>query len=454
MPVRVIECPNCGADLDDYKPGSRFACAYCGTTVVAPPENAWAPPAVPAPRVVATPPVSVDPAKVRRIAVLGMLVPLLLSVGIGAFTYFQVDDAQKRAKEAVNRAFGGKGADNPALPSALRVAPEERFGWDDVGGRPIPVTIGGQAAVVGRTRAYNDDDTLFIDAYAADDARRLWRVNSGSNYSSAYRNVHVVVVGEFVVLSDLAGNLHVHALETGERLRSAPMSERVKDLCMPSRGTGPKPEPARVWVQLADERALLFDPSTGKSEAAKRPAWCEQTRNEGRRGQVRKRRGQPSPKGSAKQLGLNINATHFDRSAKGKVAVAVGHKHPGTKIPRALGFDLKTGEVQWQVDVPSVDMGAVRMGSAKASAFDDGRLAVVYGEGSEHWRFAGFDASDGTRLFDARMPSIFAVDLVDWMTIADGYAYIERTGGLEVRRMRDGSLAGMIGTLTYDDDLP
>lgn len=443
MALRELDCPNCGAHLDGLPEGSRIACAYCGTQflvpMAAPPTP---PPAAPLNIQIHTPAAAT---KVRKragwVIAFSALLPLVLMLGIGGFVYHQIQTVTEKA-----------GIGNlPSIPSVIgRATGSERIGWDEVGGHPIPVQIDGAAAIIGRTRDYNRDGLLYVDAYAAEDGRRLWRIEGLSNYGEAYQNVHFVVNGERVAVSDPAGAVHVHDLQSGTRLKTATLRERVKDLCAPPAATPGQgaQAPAEVWVRMADEIDLILDMGSGETREAKRPDWCETTRNEDKRGR--------SPGRSKKPAGPKGGETKTDWSSvmvEGELAVATGHKKPGTAIPRAAGFEPKSRKIIWEADIPAVDLGSVRPNSGQASTLVDGRVVASYGVGTEDWRITAFDAATGERVWDQGMPGIFAVDRVEWMSGANGFLYIERTGALEVRRLSDGAMTISLGDVTYDEEM-
>ena len=265
----------------------------------------------------------------------------------------------------------------------------ERVGWNANGGPPIPVDIGGKQAFVGRTRVYNDNDNLYVEAYDSRTVERIWRIGPLGRYSQAYRTSHFAVLGDRVVVVDPRANVAIHDLESGQRLYHRPLTDRVAYICVPPE-SGDEPR-TRVWLSLRDDRHQFFDVRTGAGQEGRKPSWCLSPK-------VRARRAKRSKQGrdlAPKVAGFRARRALVDGSA----AVAAGVKRPGTAVPLAVGFDPASREVRWQTAVASMDMTSVRTRSAEWDALIGGRYISTYGTGQDFWHLTAIDATTGDRLW-------------------------------------------------------
>jgi len=408
MDLVSIDCPKCGASLPPRLASGQTRCEYCGarfTTRRAQPASTTGGP---------------SPSTGSTALVLAVVAALLL-VGLSGGVAFLVIVG------------GGQGEDEVSSAAAPR-APSERLIWDDVGGLPVLVRIGGQPAFVGRTRAVGADDQLFVEAYGARDAERLWRVGPLGSYSEGYRSTLFGAVDDRVVVSDYRSILRLVDLETGEEVRAMTLTDRVDQLCAREGG-------ARVWVHQVDERAHLLDVHTGEMTEAPRPEWCPRSQREARR-LAQEGVGVDRAPGVRRMM---VQRVHVD--AERGVALAV--EYPGTPIPHAVGFDLDNGEILWTRILPVVDVATVRTGDAP-SGLAGGRLVAAYGAGRDAWHLTALDARAGTRLWDVELRPLFAVDKLEGLVVGDSHALLARTSSLEVYDAATGTLLGTVGTESYE----
>lgn len=461
MELVSVECPSCAASLPPREPSGQYVCDYCGSRFEArqiksaktqfgvqmgPEALAKALAQVHraaqqrsseemAARARRARAASQAAGKLgRRIALLAIVGSLLVTGGV----VYTIVSAQKgHALKALSTLSEhvGEVASVSQTVAALGEA-VERLGWDDVGGAPIAVTIRGEPAVIGRTRAYGVDN-LYIDAYDGTTVERRWRIGDLGTYGEGYQNILYGVLADRVVVSDARGNLSVHELDTGQELRRHSLTDKVVDICVPPDGGG------RVWIHQKDERNHLLDVRSGDLAEAKRPKWCSKSRRAGRRAE--RQAGQKLRK-------PRIKGTKLTRVVvEGDVAVAAGVKHPGTAVPRAVGFDPESREVRWDQVVPAVDAATVRENSSEWGHLVAGRYVTTYGAGRESWYLTALDGRTGARLWNTKLRSLFAVDRMEGLVVTDERVYLVRTGSLEVFDVENGRLLGTVGTATYDD---
>jgi hypothetical protein len=122
-------------------------------------------------------------------------------------------------------------------------------------------------------------------------------------------------------------------------------------------------------------------------------------------------------------------------------------KSPGTPIPYALGFSLKTRELSFQQVLPTVDPMTVR--GSEHAALTAGRYIAVYGVGSAGWHLTALDAKDGARLWDVALRSLFAVDHIEALVATAQFVYVNRTSSLDIYSASSGQLIGTVGNETY-----
>jgi hypothetical protein len=312
----------------------------------------------------------------------------------------------------------------------------EHLLFDTNASRALPITIGGKPAIIGRTRTVLDEDKLFVDAYAAADAKRLWRIGPLGTYSENYQHAHFGAVDNRLVVTD-ATSVHVHDLATGQRLKSHSLTDRVNSLCVPP----PTEKTRKIWLEQVDEQHRLLDIETMELTESPRPTWCPERHWNAAR--------TPPFAILPEQVptfdGFQLRQAYRD----GDIAVASGVKHPGTAIPRAIGFDPRTQKVRWQQEFAS-DPTRVRAGSAEHAALASGRFITVYGTGTEAWHATSFDAKTGTRQWDITLREIFSIDHVNGLEATDQHVFVLRTSSLEIYGASDGRLLGTVGRETYD----
>jgi putative pyrroloquinoline-quinone binding quinoprotein len=417
-------CPNCGGNLDGAPPGRTIVCRYCGHSFQTAPE--FNPP----PRVIVISPnlprrPVVAARKAAGVSVLGIFL-MIFALGLAAFL-----SARGRARSALEN-----------LPSQLVAAAAADFMWDTVAGPPIPAAVGGGGVegFVGRIRT-RGDDVLYIAAFEGTKLGQVWKAGPLGTYTQAYQSTFASVLERSVVVTDYRANLHVYDLATGHETRTLKLTDRAKGLCTAPSGR------ARVWIEMSDEKNVVFDLDAGTLAPATRPAWCGQGETSGDcRGWLTRgapRQGCAGPEGAPK-----VNAFQAENVIEeGDLAVALGKKHPGTALPIAVGFDPKTKAVRWQAPVGSGDQAAVAESSTTSvmDALAGGRFVVPYEVTSKGWHFTAFDARSGQRLWDVPLASIIGIEDPEGFSLSAARVYVMRSSSLEVYDAKTGALVGTLG---------
>jgi PQQ-like domain len=439
--VEAKNCPNCGAALDAPPVANRITCRYCGhgfDLPAAPPPPARPPIVVNVPREVAREVNAVQRA-VSSIIAFAVVMGVLAAVSGGVV-------ASRGCSKVKVGALGDPLAALSAIPGMPNIPVasliKADFLWDTVSGPPIPVASpSGPESFVGRIRKRPGDE-LWVASFEGAKLAQTWAVGPFGTYSQGYRSTFTSVVGRFVVVTDYRANIHSYDVATGKELHVLALSDRVKQMCGAPDG---KPQ---VFIAQSDEKAAIYDASTGTATAAARPAWCpadQGVRNDCRgwlkRGSADARcRG---PEVAPKVAGFEALNVLED----GDVAVALGKKKPGTAVPLAVGFDPATKAVRWQHPVPSGDLAAAAESTTTnvMDALSSGRFVSPYETTPRGWHYTAFDAKTGDRLWDIELQKVFGVDTPEGFALSPQRAYVMRTSSVEVYDAKSGSLLGTVG---------
>jgi hypothetical protein len=417
-------CPNCGASLPPEPPGRPIVCRYCGHT--------FQPPADLAPRIiVVTPPMGRRPvvqARPVRRSALSFVFSMVIVAFVGFISLLRTKPSAVGSLES--------------LPSQIVSAAVSSFMWDTVAGPPIPAAVGGSVeGFVGRIRV-RGEDTLFIAAFEGTNLGVVWKTPALGTYSQAYQSTFASVLGRNVIVTDYRANLHVYDLGTGKETRTVKLTDRAKGMCAAPTGK------ARVWLEMSDEKDVIFDVDSGALSPSARPSFCPQGGEMGSdcRGWLTRgapRLGCAGPENAPKVNGFQAINVIED----GDAAVALGKKHPGTAVPIVVGFDPKTKTVRWQQSVASGDQTSVAETSTTSvmDALAGGRFVVPYEITSKGWHFTAFDAHSGQRLWDIALHSGIGLDESEGFSLSASRVYIMRSSSLEIYDAKTGASVGTVG---------
>jgi hypothetical protein len=423
-------CPNCGASIDWGAPGARLVCRYCSHAFEVPAAPPPPPPSYPQQRVVIVAP-SVGMAAgnaIARIVFSFMAIGVVISIAAVATSV-----ARHTTRSALSGQIPGVAAAVSGLTSS--------FLWDTVAGPPIPVAgAGGVEGFVGRIRSRPGDE-LFVALFEGAKLGQVWKAGPFGTYSEGYRSTYMSVVGRSVVVTDYRAIVHVFDLGTGKETRAVKLSDRAKGMCASPDG---KP---RVWIELSDEKNVVFDADQGTAGGAPRPAWCPDSwaASDDCRGWLK--RGPPMPSCRGAEAAPKVNGFQAANVVEeGEFAVALGKKHPGTAVPMAVGFDPRTKAVKWEQPVASGDQASVAESSTISimDALADGRFVAPY-ELTKGWHFTAFDARSGQRLWDVPLQPLIGVDHPEGFALSATRVYVMRTSSLEIYNAKTGSLVGTLG---------
>jgi hypothetical protein len=421
-------CPNCGASIDGgpaAASAARIVCRYCG--------HAFVVPGAPPPRVVVLQvPVRVPGRVAPRSSAARTIVVIVFAVVALSFA--------KITTFVTKQTTSALGVPVPNIVSALTSS----FLWDTVGGPPIPAAVGkgGVEGFVGRIRSRPGDE-LWIVGFEGTKLGQVWKAGPFGTYSEGYKYTYTSVVGHDVVVTDYRAIVHVLDVATGKEARALRLSDRAKAMC-------PSPDgKARVWIELSDEKNVIFDAEQGTATPSPRPTWCPDSwaTSDDCRGWLK--RGAPLTSCRGPDVAPKVNGFQTANVVEeGDIAVALGKRHPGTAVPMAVGFDPRTKAVRWEQPVASGDQASVAESSAISimDALSEGRFVAPYELTPKGWHVTAFDARSGQRLWDQPLQPLIGVDHPEGLALSPARLYVMRTSSLEVYDARTGSLIGTLGT--------
>lgn len=440
MELISVDCPSCGASLPPQEPGGEYRCSYCGSgfrleqakkahtqagMAIDPHELAQAilaaqrqaqaeqvqqqvyiPPRPPA-----------QPAKASGLAAL-LILPLVIA-GVGTAVWMG--------------SRGGAGFFEQINP--------EHVLWDDAGGVPQVVTVNGATAVVGRTRAVGNEDHLYCGVHDTS-GEKIWRTESLGTYMAGYQSTFCGAIGDAMIVTDHRAKVRILDLATGAERKAIELSDVVDYLCVPS-----DPEQSKqVWIKQLDERTHLLDPTTGELTPSPQPEWCHRSRHDAAKAhQGGGRWSDADSEGAPEVDGLKLEFVY----RRGDKAVALGHTHPGTKVPTAVAFDPVSKQILWQQPTPSVSKATVR-DAEKFGAIAGDKFVTTYGAGQEDWHITALDLGTGKRVWETKLRGLFAVDWIKGIVASDSHAFVVRTSSVEIYDVETGKLTGTIGKENYD----
>jgi hypothetical protein len=231
----------------------------------------------------------------------------------------------------------------------------------------------------------------------------------------------------------------MYDLGTGRETRTVKLTDRAKGMCT-------LPGGKHVWLEMSDEKNVLFDVDAGTTSPAARPAGCPQGDPSGDcRGRLTRgapRPGCAGPEGAPKVNGFQAVNLIED----GDAAVALGKKHPGTALPIAVGFDPKTKSVRWQQPVVSGEEAAAESSSTSVmDALAGGRFVVPYEMTAKVWHFTAFDAHTGQRIWDFPLQSAIGPDEPQGFSLSATRVYVMRSSSVDVYDAKTGAAIGTVG---------
>jgi outer membrane protein assembly factor BamB len=400
--VDAPRCPECGAALPPRRTDGTYHCDFCGKSFDSRQTAARQAVVPPRPHVYSYVP-TYQPPKTRALP-LAIFASVGVMMAIGALA-FLVSAKRAHVPAYTPPAIPDVSAAIEAAESQARAvtANHERLFFDDVGGPPIPLGDG----VLARFRG-NDDQLTY--RYLSADGKEHWHTPLLGTYSDGEEFTHAAIAGGKVLVTDFHSKVHAFDLDTGAETGAFDLADKAKQICA-------SPDGKQAWLAVVDEKPMLLDPATGKLTKTSRPRWCPELDFFGR---------QELSLSRPDVDGMELDAVLVD----GPDGVALGHKHPGSRLPMLAGYDPKTLKVRWTSPLAADDPATVAdAGGDVFYALGGGRWASTYSLNRGGAFVVGFDAKTGTRLWtrratdkedDTRSPDQLATDGTHFYVGFDG----------------------------------
>ena len=423
MSLIDLKCAQCGAALPPQQAGGIYRCNYCGHSY----ENA---PPPPPPQVQVQ--INFDPQLVSAIEHSRAARDAMRAVRTGASTGIKIGCIMPFLITAlvVGIIWMQRGGTSSLGITGIGGITAPRVIWDSFAQPPMPVTVAGKEAILGRVRM--DGDQLHVVAITAADAKIVWSSAALGTYSQGYQSTHFVALKGRVLVSDYQSSVHVLDINTGKEVVATKLTDRVEHMCAAG--------PDSVWIGTVDKRGSTMAVATGATHEGVKPAVCEDA-------WARLSSFSRDKPTMPKVVGFEGKRVLVD----GDLAVAAGVRSPGTAIPMAVGYDPKTLAPRWTTQIPVVDASQVRANSSEHEAFSSGKFISIYGVGDKSWHLTAIDAKTGARLWDTVLPKIFAVDSINNVIGSPNHVYVGRTSSVEMFDATSGKRIGAVGSETYRD---
>ncbi len=417
MKLETLKCPRCGADIPVPPVGARSVrCEYCGNESrvveesekkkltreeleqivvrVVPPASATPPPS----------PSHTGPRPKPASPALAIAVVLVLLGLIGGAI---------------------------ALVTSIASGGNSGFQWRDP---PVVTTVDGDGVedFVGTVASRSETDyPIYLTAFSGATQKQLWRYGPlGKNsYELKY-----AAIGSTIVLTDAAGKVHLIDAATGKEAGTVALSDKADELCTTA-------GPSSIWIETADQKGTLIDVATRSAKATERPATCP------KRGfdcDHQRNSGCVDARDVAPEVpGFDADFVLFE----GDDAIAVGKKSPGTSIPMAVAFDLKTKAIQWKKNLVP-DPPANWDARLHATDLKLGRLITNYvaadgvAKGS---RLMSLDAKTGAVQWDVPVPNSEDGSDASDMTVSESRIYLPHWTWLELFDVKTGTHVTTLG---------
>ncbi|MEZ4368057.1 MAG: PQQ-binding-like beta-propeller repeat protein [Kofleriaceae bacterium] len=398
MRVVAIKCPTCGADLTIDDHATRATCSYCGKpcqvqqrTMLQLPRRMTEAVTLP----VARPPVRWGAA---------LVVPVVMLVGISAFSAIMVQRSQDRAAEM-------SAAIQARVRSTLTAAgiPPTSDNGEPAGtwvgdGPPLRADLTGDGVddLIGVVRYVGSDlDRMHLDAVDGTTGARIWESPSLGTYTTTYRAI-TARAGAVLLRGDEAGALRAFDLATGVPRWQIALGEVAEHYCADD-------TPDAVIVMTKDRRfhrvALADGAVTPGPErkvetrfgaapkVAKGTPACAPLPVGGRdvADGVQRERSPRTPRLDGLYLRQRLRLD-------GGPDVFFGHRSPGTAVPMLVTLDGKAE--RWRAEV-AADGALTARGDEQLVTLTAELVLAIYDPGSPaHPRLTAFERSTGRRRWD------------------------------------------------------
>lgn len=447
---RASSCIACGAPAPAVLAPTTYECPFCHRSQVLEPPFPQAPlpgPQAPFPQgpfppqpplggPVLMPPASNVPSGVGMRVGLA-LVPLAIMLIVGVA--IAVSAGHGHGLGGLSRSGSGPGSGG-VVPAG------ERLQWTSSSRGGLLVTdINGDGVedFVGHYRVLDLDSepstqTDYVGGFDGKTFERLWKTPALGTAQQATGATHFGIAAGRVVVTDFRAQAHILDLKSGKETRLFALSDRAELICSPTDGK------TEVWIQLADQKHVLFDVMTGAAKLSAKPAWCIarqglQCASHGFTGDPCEPAG--DERGAFYKLGISPDAVL--RGAG--LPIVIGNKTPGTPKSLLTAYDPKTMTVAWQQTV-APDPAAEASLSDHPATLANGRVYTVYKTTAPaEAHVTAFDAATGKRLLDFKVPRGDAGSEPGEIIVSAARIYVPHWTWLDVFDAKDGHHLETVG---------
>lgn len=445
----VVRCGNCSAPLQISEGRSVVHCAYCGVACRLTPEALWrmgakslradwwwllfaakaSPGEVLWEQEVSARIVSGSKVQTKR----GEQRPAQSGRGCGLFLVMFV------AVPAIGAGiyYVGRGALGSGAAQLV-----ERASWNGVR-RPLAydVNADGVLDVVGSVRTIALGDTIRLAAFDGKTGKNLWRSGVVGTYSEAGM-CELELVKDTLLLPQDGGVLRSFSIGDGTPGFNIRLNENIDRLCDAQ-------QPTEVLVLTKDKQQHTLNLRTGAIESVAAASECRSNRSSGSAPTVYDVFSDRLPPLRDKVPGLYSDKVLEFEGAD--VLLALGHKNPGTRVPKLAALRKPTGaqvaplglrDVLWVSDVPGVDALSVREGALDVnniSVNGDTVVAVYQMKDAAHqFRLTALSLATGKRLWDSPIED---ESPFSGLAATPTHVFVSRWNGLFAFDLHTGQLA-------------
>ena len=343
--------------------------------------------------------------------------------------------------------LGGPSRSGSGPGSGGVVPPGERLQWGSGRGTSVkPVgDINGDGVedFVGRYRVLDlgsskSTQTMFVGGFDGKTFQRIWATPPLGTLEQAGTSTVFAVAGDKVLVTDYRAQAHTLDVRTGKEIRLTALSDRAQFACSPEAGR------TEVWVDVADNKHVLFDLAKGTATLAPKPAWClarqtvlcsEKSFSD-----------EPcSPTSDERvlfsKLGMSPNVVI---RGDGK-PVALGTKFPGTPIALIAAFDPKSQAIVWQQSV-APDAASAGHSMDPPATFANGRVYTTYKTTSPaELHVTAFEVGSGKRVMDFKVPRGDEGSEPEEVVVSAQRIYVPHWTWLDVFDAKDGRFIETVG---------
>jgi hypothetical protein len=302
--------------------------------------------------------------------------------------------------------------------------------------QPIVARVNGddQADVIGWIRAPEKGMSVQVAAFDPATGERLWATGALTK-AEHLPLARLAVVEDTVLVADRRGIIRAFFLKTGQPRWTANFGERVDHFC--------GDDPGFVGVTTTRSRDHKVAISTGQLTPDLTEGCSGVWTDEWGRTATLESHEYYSQEEIPQPSGVSGGILLVDRAAG--IAVAIGQRESGMRIPVAAGIILATKRMRWRTQIPVVDPLTVRESPPERPTLSNNRLFAPYevDDPTSVWRLSCRDALNGQSLWDVVLPR--GVDDDPGVVASDRHVFLLSRSSLHILEAATGRYLRTIG---------